>query len=108
MFDDILSEVTGVCDRTGEHGCGSVLVRTDDAGNFQFQPIVVEVLQAGIRIPEIGVQAGTFVIAVAVGIENGAEIHIADIFIGPALVVVFQFLAVDGSLHDVVHIFLRL
>ena len=107
VFNDILGQVAGIGNGAGQHRSSGIFIGADNASHFQFQTVVVEVLQAGFGVPQVGVQPCAFVIAVAVRIQDRAEVHAANVGIGPAFVVLLQFLAVHCCFHDVVHIFFR-
>ena len=81
MLDDMVGQTLCICNRAGQHRRLRVFVGTDNARHLEGQRVVIQIAQAGIRIPQVGVKAGGFIIAVAVGVENHPEICAADILI---------------------------
>ena len=109
MLDDVIGQGAGVADGTGEHGGLCILAWADDACNFQRDRIVIEVLDAGVGVPQVGVQSGIFVVVVAVGVEDDTEFHVAEFVISPlAGGSVLQLGAVCGGADYLAHLGFRL
>ena len=106
LQNDVLYQSVGIADGSGKHGGGGVLVGTDDAGHLPGGAVVIEVLQARLSLTEVCIQAGGFILGVAVGIEYHPEIHGADLLKGPTPAGGLHLSLVKGSLSQGVNVLL--
>ena len=95
----MLGQLRGVADGAAEHAGNRLFIRTDDAHDLQVKAIVVQVAQACLGIPQVGVGAGVFIPGVAAGRQHHPESQPADILIAPALVGDLNFLLIEGGIR---------
>ena len=100
LLHHVIDQPRGVADLARQHPCVDVGVFADDAGDLQPEGVVVEVLQPGVGLAQVAVQAGGLVVAVAGRRQDHPVILGADLLIGPALLpVLARLLAVGDGLH---------
>src|SRR5699024_513221 len=83
LFHNVVDQAGGIADFARNHGGLHIGLFPDDAADVEFEGVVVEVFQARFALPQVGVEAGGLVVAVAGGGENHTEIAAADLLIAP-------------------------
>ena len=91
-----------------EHMGGSLLLGNQNTCHLQRNSVIIKVTQAGIRLPQVGIQSQRLIINKALGIQHHPELHIHNFLKGPFLLRSFDIRSAVDRFKNRIHLGLGL